>query len=146
MFSGVKTQFAIEETDTGELVGLVVAYDEDPTCEHCFIGFQRAAGPSVAPGGMVEGMALFLEFLFESFPYRRVILDVPEYNLPLLGSSLESLVSLEGRISDFHFHGGRRWDRCFMSIWRDAWEPIGSAFMGRTAAEASGSPARTGPA
>jgi hypothetical protein len=124
----VKTQFVVESTTSGELIGLVVAYDEDPCCRHWFIGFQRAGRRDQSPGGMIEGMGLFVSFLFQTFPYGRLLLDMPAYNLPLV-DACAPLVTHEGTIPDFFSHAGRYWDRCFLSIQRGAWEPAAEAFF-----------------
>lgn len=128
LHSGVKTQFVVE-SDVGDLIGLVVAYDEDPACKHAFVGFQRAGRRDVAPGGMVEGMGLFVSFLFSTFPYERVLFDLPEYNLPLIDGCAPALVTAEGSITDYFHHAGRQWDRCFLSIRRSDWEPAAVAFF-----------------
>lgn len=142
LFAGVKSQFVVEEQGSGRLVGMVVAYDEDLACRHCQVGFIRAAGNDVVPGGMVEGMAVFLDFLFHSFPYERIIFDVPEFNLPLLAACIDALITPDGSIPAFYFHGGRSWDRCFMSIWRHDWQPIGEALFGRAVVDDRVSPPR----
>ena len=89
---------------------------------------------------MIEGMGLFLGLLFYSFPYERVLLDVPEYNLPLLAACSPALVTVEGSISGYYSHGGRRWDRCYLSIWRRRWEPFGAAFLARPPLRGSDEP------
>lgn len=128
LFNGVKTQFVVESSTTGGLVGLVVAYDEDPAGRHCFIGFQRAVDRGQSPGGMTEGMGLFVSFLFQTFPYERLLLDMPAFNVPMV-AACAPLVTFEGAISDYFSYGGRRWDRCFLSIHRSAWEPAAQAFF-----------------
>lgn len=121
LFEGVLAQFAVVDQTTGSLVGLVVAYEHHPDAGHCAVGFQRA---TVAEGAAttVEGLALFIDYLFTTFRLARIRAEIPEYNLPVLGGVVESLCEIEGRRRDFYWHNGRAWDQVLIALPRDRWE------------------------
>lgn len=127
LFAGVACQFTVRDRN-GTLIGMVVAYDEDPNRFHCHLGVLRCAPESVG-GAMVEGAVLFVSYLFTSFPYDRVFADVPEYNLPLLEGLTGTILQPEGKMADYYWHGGRRWARCFFSLRRTDWEPLESVIL-----------------
>lgn len=119
LFGGVVAQFMVED-HAGHPIGLVVAYDEDPGAGHCQIGFIRCTAASA--GSMVEAMGLFINYVLRTFNYRKLFADLPEYNLGLIDGMAGELVKTEGRLTDYFWHGGRYWDRCFISINRSDWE------------------------
>ena len=106
-----------------------IAWFSDDELARSGIAPALLANPSyVKAGGMIEGMGLFISFLFQTFPYERLLLDMPAFNVPLV-EACTPLVSHEGAISDYFSYGGRTWDRCFLSIRRTAWEPAAVAFF-----------------
>lgn len=124
LYAGVTSQFVVLGQDR-RLVGLVVGYDEDPSRFHCHIGFLRAPSADAgSPGALVEGIALFIAYLFDTFPYERLFADLPEYNLPLLAGTAGSLLRREGTMRRFYWHGGRHWDRILFSLAREDWAPF----------------------
>lgn len=129
LFTGVVVQYVVEAVDDGTPVGLVVAYDEDLSGSHCHIGFLRIDDHDRVPGGTMEGLLLLIDLVFATFTYRKVFADLPEYNLPLVDGMPGETLRSEGRMREFHWHGGRFWDRCFFSLSREAWEHMAEGLV-----------------
>lgn len=89
LWSGVLCQFTVADNDTSKTLGLVVAYNADLSNGHCYFGLQRVATREV-PGGMVEGCAAFVSYIFENFPFRQIYCEIPTHN-QALGRSLADL-------------------------------------------------------
>jgi hypothetical protein len=113
LFSGVTSQYVVVGGQ-GSLIAFLRASEDEATDR----------------GGMVEGIALFIAYLFETFPYERLFADVPEYNVPLLEATGAALLQREGAMRRYFWHGGRHWDRVFFSLAREDWAPIGQALFG----------------
>lgn len=119
---GVRAQYAVELRATGDLVGLVVAYDHHQAGRHCKVGFLRTA-PDLpgAAGATTEAMFLFLDHLFATHPYRKVYAEVPAYNLRLFHPGFGSE---EAVLRDYLFHDGAPVDLHILSVTRAQWEAI----------------------
>ena len=121
LFEGVLAQFVVVDQATGALVGLVVAYEHHPDAGHCSVGFQRTA-VAEGPAATVEGLALFIDYLFTTFRLDRIRAEIPEYNLPVLGGVVESLCEIEGRRTAYYWHNSRAWDQLLIALSRERWE------------------------
>lgn len=120
--AGVLSQFAVEGPASGDLLGIVVAYDHAADAGHASVGFQRVDGPT---GGqeMYEAIILFLGFCFSTHGLERVFFEVPEYNDWLVIA--EDFITLEATIADFFYFDGRRWAKKVYSLSASRyWEAI----------------------
>jgi RimJ/RimL family protein N-acetyltransferase len=119
LWQGVLVQFVVEHVDTNERLGLVVAYQGNLRDGHCHIGVLFRADIRVVP---VEGLLLFVNFLFQEFGFEKLYAHVIEYNLGALGSVLGRWMEREGVLVGHEFHAGQRWDVHILSVWRDRFE------------------------
>lgn len=127
LFEGVLAQFVVVDEPTGALIGLVVAYEHHPDAAHCSVGFQRAT-TAEGPATTVEGLALFIDYLFTTFRLERIRAEIPEYNLPVLGGLVESLCEIEGRRQGYYWHNGRAWDQVLIALSRQRWEQFATTW------------------
>jgi len=70
---------------------------------------------------VLEGVALFVEYAFGSFPLRKLYGEVVEFNLAQFASGRDRLFVEEGRLRDHEWHFGRYWDVSILSVSREAW-------------------------
>lgn len=127
----ISTQFVVAHAETGEIIGLVMSYDADTVAGHAYLGMHRVSPDERAPatkGLMIEGFLVFVEFLFDHFDYRKLYVEVPEYNLGFFAS--ETLLVQEGVQRDHHYFSGRRWSKTTFAIWRDDWEALAGPYRG----------------
>lgn len=118
---GVMSQFVVSSRADGSPQGLVSAYDENPRALHCSVSFHRFPLPQehVVRGAMIEGMVLFLSYLFSRFPLEKVYAELPEYNASILEGF--GIAELEARLSDHFLIDGVGVDKLVFAIRRDSW-------------------------
>lgn len=121
LYDGVLSQFAVVSASTHEMLGLVVAYNESREAGHCYIGFQRVAAVD-NPGTTLEGLGLLVDYLFTTFPFRKIFAELPEYNLGFIASIVSSLCKVEGKLEEFYWYNGELWDQYILSISRSDWD------------------------
>lgn len=127
----VLSQYMVISTPSSAPVGLVAAYGADLVARHCHVAFQRTLNaPEEARGLMTEGSFAFLQYLFDHFAFRKVYLELPEYNLSLFSGGVGSLLVEEGRLKEHYFYGERYWDQCTYAIYHDAWEAVAHHYRG----------------
>lgn len=122
LFSGTIAQFMVEMVETGTVVGLVSAYDENRSGLNCKLAFlrcgDRVPGDSAA---VFEGMALFISYIFDNFPFRKLFAEVPAYNMGLFASDF---AEEEGVLKDYLFYKGEYADLHHVSIRRETWAKL----------------------
>lgn len=132
LFDGVLAQFVVSPVGAGTAVGLVSAYHADVGAGFCYLAFQRAGGSNgsgATRGAMVEGALLFIQYLFDHWPLRKIYLEVPEYNEDLLRGFTGGILLEEGRFADHFFFDGRYWSLVTYALYRDAWESVAGTYQ-----------------
>lgn len=115
LWRDVLTQFMVESTPDPRPLGQVVAYGADFSQGWCYFGI--VVRPDVwGTGVAAEAALLFLRHLFTTWPFRKVYVEFPEFNLPAIQSGLGTFYDLEGRLRDHEYYDGRYWDRIIASI------------------------------
>lgn len=84
LHNGTYAQYLVAGKSDRHIYGLVVAYAANPGLGHCYIGFQRSSQRR-PQGEMLEGMFLFLRYLFDSNPLRKIYAELPDYNEQIIG-------------------------------------------------------------
>jgi RimJ/RimL family protein N-acetyltransferase len=117
----VLAQFLIVRADTGEPIGLVVCYN--PEFRHGYAYLAMIIVPKYEMSGWaLEADAIFLNYLFETFGFRKIYLEVIEFNYQRLASGAGSLFHVEGCLKDHEYHLGHRWHLYTLAIYRDEWQ------------------------
>lgn len=116
-------QFIVCRRADGTPVGHVGSYQTDE-----FNGTTKAAAilhPDVhRQGWPLEGMLLFLKFLFEAYPLRIAYFELPGFNVPSLSSFLRRFVHEEGRLTSHVFAEGKYWDLHMFALPRESWDAL----------------------
>jgi RimJ/RimL family protein N-acetyltransferase len=118
LFQGVLTQFVVTTRDTGEMIGLVVAYNPDMIHGYAYLG-EVMVPAAVGTGVGVEAFYVFTRYLFQVFSLRKLYLEVPEYNLKSFAGGQGRLLHREGVLRGHTHYGGRYWDRHIFAVYRD---------------------------
>lgn len=114
----VTAQFTVTTRQSNEAQGLVVAYNTDPRDNHTYVGTfvsEKLAGTGLG----VEATYLFANYLFMTWPFRKIYFETIEYNLPSFRTILKDLVRVEGQLGDHLYYGGRYWDMWLLALYRD---------------------------
>jgi len=120
LWQGVLAQFLVVRVGTGEPVGLVVCYN--PEFRHGYAYLAMIVAREYERSGWVfEASSLFVTYLFETFGFDKIYLEVIEFNYARLASGAGSLFHVEGCLRDHEFHLGRRWHLYTLAIYRSEW-------------------------
>jgi RimJ/RimL family protein N-acetyltransferase len=115
LWQSVLSQFVLITRKTRRPLGHVVAFNVNLNAGHVSAGIvttKRAAGSAFA----IEGMGVFLRYLFATYSLRKVYFELPEYNLPQFGSALRRFAKQEGRLEEYDYYDGRYWDSLILSV------------------------------
>jgi len=75
-------------------------------------------------GWPLEGVALFMSYLFNAYPLRKLYLEVPDLNDQRFGRGLGRIFKYEGTLSEHEWHVGAFRDVHFYSMHRDSFLSI----------------------
>lgn len=122
LHQGALAQFCAVDAITGDLIGLTTAYNSRQDNGTCYVAFQRAT-PTSSPhaGEMFEAIFLLVEYLFRTWPLRRLYGEVPGFNYDQFASGEGSAFVVEGRLREHEFHAGQWWDLVLIAIERRHW-------------------------
>jgi len=118
LYQGVFAQFVVVLTsEPRSPVGHVVAYNANLRDGSCHIG---VVGDRQVGAGILEATALFFEYLFAHWPFRKLLMETPEFNAQQFASALTSgLLREEGRLVNQQFYDGEYWDEIILAIYRE---------------------------
>jgi RimJ/RimL family protein N-acetyltransferase len=121
LWDRVLTQFMIIQRATGEPIGLASLYS--PDFKNRFVKFALIVSPTErGVGWALEGAALAIEYAFVNWDFRKVFIEVLEFNVESLGlAGLPDTCVEEGRYREFEYYEGRYWDLVVYGVTRDAW-------------------------
>lgn len=132
LWQGVLVQFMICDRRNGKPLGLVAAFNYDARNSH--VHFAVVLVPEASRKGWpLEGVALFIDYLFQTFPLRKLYSEVLEFNVRQFGSALSVIFEEEGRLREHEYYDGRYWDRLILSISRKGWRAFRSEPSSRLA-------------
>ncbi len=77
----------------------------------------------------LEGTVLFLNHVFRTWPFRKLYLETPQYNLDQFASGSGRLLEEESRLRDHWYYDGQYWDHVVLSRWRERWDERGPALL-----------------
>jgi RimJ/RimL family protein N-acetyltransferase/aryl carrier-like protein len=118
LWTQVLVQYVTRRTVDNEPVGHVVAYGAGPSQHHAYVGavFQpQHTGTGLA----AQVVAVFVRYLFHTFPLHKLYLEIPGFNWPQMRSGEGRLFRVEGVLRDHDFYAGRYWDQYLCAIYPD---------------------------
>ncbi|WP_194837259.1 GNAT family N-acetyltransferase [Nocardia sp. XZ_19_369] len=118
LWAQVLTQYVVRRIDDDQPAGHVVAYSADRHGSHAYLG--AVFEPAYAGTGLAaEAITLFVRYLFRTFPFRKLYLEVPGFNWPQLSSGEGRYFQVEGRLRGHVYYAGRYWDQYLCAIYAD---------------------------
>jgi RimJ/RimL family protein N-acetyltransferase len=110
-------QFVVCGLRTPQPVGMVVAYGADPRNSFAHVG--AIVAPKYGGRGIgAEAVVLFMQYLFQNWPFRKLYFDVVEFNLAQF-ASISKVGNEEGRLKEHTYFDGRYWDNVILAVHRD---------------------------
>jgi hypothetical protein len=104
---------------------LLAAYSADFRNGHVRFGATRFGPPTLgASMHIVRASFMMFDYLFAGWPFRRLYLELPEYNRDQLESSIGSLFETEAVLREYLYLDGRYWDQIILGLSRPAWETV----------------------
>ncbi|WP_261565693.1 acetyltransferase [Frankia gtarii] len=124
LWQGVLTQFLIESIETARPVGHAICYNPEFTLGYAYVGAAISADYT-GSGLAVEALDLFVRYVFDIWPFRKLYFEVPEFNYPQFAgadrkNSPGGALAIEGRLRKHDFYHGRYWDRLILAVYRDS--------------------------
>ena len=93
------------------------------------------ARPDAARSGWaIECLALFFNYVFTAWNFRKLYAVVLENNYEELESGMGKWFVTEGRLEEHEYYDGRYWDLVFLTIRREDWETSGPELVEKLAA------------
>jgi RimJ/RimL family protein N-acetyltransferase len=90
--------------------------------ELSFYSLRRSSNPK--SGISMEGLALFLSFLFNGLGIRKLLAKVQDCDLPQFAAAEDALLRREGLLKDHVRDGEGFQDVHVFAIWREAWSEV----------------------
>ena len=104
-----------------EPVGLVAAYNPSFPNGHVHLAVMTTS-KHLGGGNGLYAVALFLNYVFTTWSFRKVYLETTEFNYEQFRSGAGRFFEEEGRLRDHEYFDGRYWDFITLAIYRDTWE------------------------
>jgi hypothetical protein len=125
LWSGVLAQHLVFPIADGPPLGLLVAYRASLQD-----GFSYLAALKFDPNDrsplFLQGLALFTDFLFATWNFHKLYMEVPAYNMQQFASGVGRYLEIEGRFKEHLSYAGRRWDLLMLALYRERWQQHGA--------------------
>jgi len=127
VWAGALAQFLVVERQSEEPAGVVAVYRPNFQQGHAALGAARFA--SARSPVMILGIALFLRYVFACWNFRKLYMELPEYNYSQFASGLGRIFEIEGLLREHNYFDGQLWDEVILAIYREAWAKHGRLLM-----------------
>lgn len=125
LWERVLTQFVVRRQSNRDPIGQVVCYNPDPNNGFGYLGgvFLPRVEKSGAP---IAAMNALVRHVFSNWTFRKLYMEVPEFNYPAIRSGVGRYFDVEGHLRNHDFSDGRYWDKYILSITRERAAGFGS--------------------
>ncbi len=113
--------FGIRTLDGDQLVGFIDLEGNLFPHGDAFVGIGVGERAFWGKGYGTDAMKVILRYAFQELNLRRVSLDTFEYNPRAIRSYEKAGFVHEGRVREFLYREGQRWDMLFMGVQREEW-------------------------
>ncbi len=119
VMSGIHSQFVADLPSSKPShdcrIGVFTSYSYDPLSRTVYMG---AITNEKKNGLGIVASALFIDYLFDTWPLRKVYLELPEFNLVKFKNGLGKYFFEEGRLKDHFYAYGKYWDYLTFAIYK----------------------------
>lgn len=122
LHANVFAQFVVRDRAEGDRIGHVIAYAADLRNGHAFIA-NVTTPERVGSRVGADAQTVFVQYLFDLWPFRKLYVEVPEFTYLALASWIgDDILIVEGQLSSHTFYKGEYWDQYILAITREAWD------------------------
>jgi len=121
VWAGVLCQYLALNRPEGQPLAWFQCYNADQASGTAFLSAGRFSPATSLDLSFMEASWIFVEHLFDCWPFRKLVMEVPEFNLSRLESGIGDVFQIEGRLLEMIWAGGRYWDLVLLTIDRAAW-------------------------
>lgn len=122
LWSNVLTQFLVISQDDERPLGVNVAYNPSLANGRCYIAAQSKE--DARSGEVMEGLALFVDFLFQNWNLRKLYTEALDFNIEQFRSAYGSFLTVEGVFTEWEYYDGRYCDMVTASVTRTRWQEL----------------------
>lgn len=137
----------LEQISDGMPIGHVTAYQPDLRNGRVKVGV-AVVPEQVGRGAGVEGVVLLARYVFATWSFRKIYLELPDFVFDRVGHRLRRYAAVEGQLRDYVFLNGRYRDLYVVALSRESLAPLVELVLGSTngrSRPAPRFPARSGP-
>ncbi|MHB1488324.1 MAG: GNAT family N-acetyltransferase [Acidimicrobiales bacterium] len=116
LWEGVLGQFVVTGPKTTAPIGLACIYNASIPSGYANIGVVLKRSSRLAGAG-VDAVRLLAAHSFQTWPFRKLYLEVPEFNLPQFASAIGRYLHEEGRLRAHDYLAGRYWDAHLLALY-----------------------------
>jgi acyl carrier protein len=121
----------LEPVGGGPALGHVTAYQ--PDLRNGRVKLAVAVVPEqVGRGAGVEGIVLLARYVFTTWSFRKIYLELPDFVFDRVGHRLRRYAAVEGQLRDYVFLNGRYRDLYIVALAREALSPLAELVLGRS--------------
>jgi hypothetical protein len=124
----VLAEFLVIRRRSGQPLGIVFAYNANLAHGFAYVAV-GSFDPSRPSPLFLSGAVLFVNYLFRTWPLRKLYAEVTQYNYERFRSESGRIFRLEGCLRQHFFLDGRYWDEYLLAIYREDWETRASSFL-----------------
>lgn len=128
LYRGVLCHLIVRDIRTNENHGLVAAYNARFDNGTAYVALHRISAKK-GHGEVTEGLSYFIEYLFQTWNFRKLYAEIPAYNLDQIVDDMSLLLREEGRLIEHEYHADRWWDLVMLAIYRESWREFYSPWM-----------------
>lgn len=119
----VLAQFLVIRAADQAPLGMTTAYQQSFQDQHAYLAV-ATFDPARRSPLMVFGASLFIEYVFTCWNFRKLYLELPEFNVSQVASGVGTLLVEEARLREHLYYNGRFWDKVILALYRRTWEEL----------------------
>lgn len=128
LWQGVLAQFVVDDVSARRPLGIVAAFGADFANGHVQLAIVSAGERDPIAGMFLEGVELFVTYLFDTFNIHKVFAYVIEPNIHRFDALVGDVLTLEGVLRRHEFFASDWVDVHILAIHREAWSARSGMF------------------
>lgn len=127
-WEGTTAAYVAVDRSTQSAMGFVSLYNVN---FHSNFGYMQALSTRsyIRTGLFIEAIVLAVHHWFEVWDFRKLYMEVPEFNLPQFGSAVGKFLIEEGRLRSHERFGSQLWDHIIFALYAENWRSHGSRLL-----------------